>query len=732
MRSLRVLALVLPSLALAACGDKDVTPLPTDDTDGDQLYPNLVVSSRTLDFGVLEDVGDSAQTQIVVENTGVGDLELTVTLSAPFSATQSNVVLTPQSSLQFTVYYVPTEYGEVSATMTLASNDPDEPEIAVTLNGAVATDADADGYLREEAGGDDCDDGNAEVNPGVVEEYYDNVDADCDGLSDWDQDQDGWIAKAKEPDADKGGGDCNDINAEIYPGGEDVWYDGVDGDCAGDNDYDQDGDSYGSKAYGKGSDCDDTDAEAYPDALERLNGKLDNCNGATDEDVATSSATTRYSAKASSTFFGYSATVGDIDGDGKDDLAVGARGGAGTSAGAVYLFMSKDGMPADGSTVDKASDSFVGLTSTEGLGTALHYFEDFEGDGVADLVVGGYYGTSFYGGLYLIDVDRLAGKTGGLGDAHTTVKGSSSGYFVGRSVARADLNADGLDDLLFDYSPSSSASSNKNYVGLLYGGNSGSITLTSVEARWTTEGTGTAAYETLSDGADLDGDGYEDWVFGDINGDSTATNDGEVYVLWGKASEYSASASALRSTAETVVSGEASSDYVGTIAGALPDTDGDGKGEIFFWHGADGDLGIVRGSAAMKGGGAILSSEADTLIDFSSSAKPTIARATADLDSDGLLDIFIGVESSGGRLYVFPGDVSGAVEDDQVLASVKGSTADSSVYFTHAMPSRQADLDNDGVLDVVLTDYGYDGDVDGNGSPDSNSGAVYMFLSSDR
>ena len=270
--------------------------------------------------------------------------------------------------------------------------------------------------------------------------------------------------------------------------------------------------------------------------MERLNGKLDNCNGATDQDVATSSATTRYNAKTSATFFGYSATVGDIDGDGKDDLAVGARGNAGSAAGAVYLFMSKDGLPADGSTVDKASDSFVGITSTEGLGTALHYFDDFEGDGVADRVVGGYDGSSSVGGLDLIDVDRLAGKTGGLGDAHTTVKGSSSGYYVGRSVARADLNADGLDDLLFDYSSTSSTGSNKSYIGLLYGGNSGTIPLVAVEGRWTTESNGTAAYEALSDGADLDGDGYDDWVFGDINADKTATNDGEVYVLWGQAS----------------------------------------------------------------------------------------------------------------------------------------------------------------------------------------------------
>ena len=36
--------------------------------------------------------------------------------------------------------------------------------------------------------------------------------------------------------------DCDDADATVFPGATDTWYDGVDQDCAGDNDYDFDGD----------------------------------------------------------------------------------------------------------------------------------------------------------------------------------------------------------------------------------------------------------------------------------------------------------------------------------------------------------------------------------------------------------------------------------------------------------------------------------------------------------
>ena len=110
-------------------------------------------------------------------------------------------------------------------------------------------DADADGYgdplttdidCNQPSGyvsdSTDCDDGDAAVNPAATEIWYDGIDQDCSGGSDYDQDGDGQDAVAY------GGVDCDDTDASIYEGAEDAWYDGVDSDCAGNSDYDADSD----------------------------------------------------------------------------------------------------------------------------------------------------------------------------------------------------------------------------------------------------------------------------------------------------------------------------------------------------------------------------------------------------------------------------------------------------------------------------------------------------------
>ena len=71
------------------------------------------------------------------------------------------------------------------------------------------TDADGDGYDAEAWGGDDCDDDDPDVNPGASETWYDGVDSDCSGGSDYDADGDGEDAE------DHGGADCDDTDASV-------------------------------------------------------------------------------------------------------------------------------------------------------------------------------------------------------------------------------------------------------------------------------------------------------------------------------------------------------------------------------------------------------------------------------------------------------------------------------------------------------------------------------------
>jgi hypothetical protein len=129
----------------------------------------------------------------------------------------------------------------------------------------------------------DCDDSESAVNPGATE-VCNLVDDDCDGLiDDADSDLDASTATSWYADADSDGygdpavetvacaapsstvsdsSDCDDTDGAVSPSATEVWYDGVDQDCAGDDDDDADGDGDTALAAG-GGDCDDNDASVY-------------------------------------------------------------------------------------------------------------------------------------------------------------------------------------------------------------------------------------------------------------------------------------------------------------------------------------------------------------------------------------------------------------------------------------------------------------------------------------
>ncbi|MFZ5480020.1 MAG: MopE-related protein [Myxococcota bacterium] len=128
------------------------------------------------------------------------------------------------------------------------------------------TDWDLDG-IESTAG--DCDDLDASVYPGAVEVWYDGVDQDCDGANDFDADRDGAAVDR----------DCDDADPERSPDFEEAWYDGVDQDCDG-NDRDRDADGYPHDL-----DCDDDDPNANPGEADPWYDGIDqDCRGNSDYD----------------------------------------------------------------------------------------------------------------------------------------------------------------------------------------------------------------------------------------------------------------------------------------------------------------------------------------------------------------------------------------------------------------------------------------------------------------
>ncbi|MBW1881222.1 MAG: hypothetical protein JRJ84_22945 [Deltaproteobacteria bacterium] len=91
-----------------------------------------------------------------------------------------------------------------------------------------------------------------------AEAPYDGVDSDCGAEDDWDFDGDGHVPPpaclplgAATYTGSLPQDDCDDTDPEVFPGTTktDEWYDGIDHDCAGNNDYDRDGDGYIEDVY---------------------------------------------------------------------------------------------------------------------------------------------------------------------------------------------------------------------------------------------------------------------------------------------------------------------------------------------------------------------------------------------------------------------------------------------------------------------------------------------------
>jgi hypothetical protein len=211
--------------------------------------------------------------------------------------------------------------------------------------------------------------------------------------------------------------------------------------------------------------------------------------------------------------------AGDTNGDGFDDLLVGApsfSGGSKSSRGATLLF---EGPLAGERSPEDADGVIYGDDAEEYVGYRVERVGDYNADGYADVMASAPGDSTGLGsgGTAAIWLSPISGKS--LASADVLVFGATrSGYAFQTTVESGDSDGDGYKDLLFgDPNASAAGLSSNGALGLLYGPTTGSFSLTELSARFIGnddyEGVGT--YATF---VDLDGDGADEIALTDPDG----------------------------------------------------------------------------------------------------------------------------------------------------------------------------------------------------------------------
>jgi VCBS repeat-containing protein len=450
--------------------------------------------------------------------------------------------------------------------------------------------------------------------------------------------------------------------------------------------------------------------------------------------------------------------AGDINGDGYDDLLIGADRAAGQAntqldAGESYVVFGGPNMPAtvDLSNLGSAGITIYGADAGDKSGISVSRAADVNGDGYDDLIVGAYHATSVGNGAYAAGESYIifGGSAvpatinlANLGSAGITLYGADEGDVSGVSVSSAgDVNGDGFDDVFIGAYRADAVGNSKLEAGesyVVFGGASlpATINLKNLGSSGITLSGGDLhdrSGKSVSSAGDINGDGFADLLIGADAADAAGNlkeSAGETYVIFGGKTLPAAIDLGNMGSAGLTIYGADKWDYSGFSVSDAGDVNGDGFGDLI--------IGAMFADAA----GNAKAYAGESYIVFGGPALPSTINL-GNLGTSGVTIFGADFFDNAGVSVSGAGDVNGDGFDDVVIGAphangpANGRTYSGESYLIYGSPALPGTIDLANLGSNGVTLYGANlgdrngvsvsgaGDVNGDGFADLILGSPY-------